>query len=101
MKSAVELAMERAGKLAGSGTNPLTDDQKAKIAELRKKAEAKIAEARIMLDDKIARLWNHPGAQATIIEAEDNVRRLMAKIEEETERGIEKIRQEPANPKSS
>lgn len=93
--------MERAGKLAGSGANPLTDDQKARISELRKKAEAKIAESRIMLDDKIAKLGNHPGAQAAIMEAEDNVRREMAKIEEETERGIEKIRQGPAAPKSS
>lgn len=87
--------MERAGKLAGSGTNPLTDDQKARIAELRKKAEAKIAESRIMLDDKIARLGVQPGSHDAIKGAEDNVRREKAKIEEETERGIEKIRQEP------
>jgi uncharacterized protein YjbJ (UPF0337 family) len=92
--------MEKAGKLAGSGTGPLTDDQKARIAGLRKKAEAKIAESRIMLDDKIAKMGTHPGSQATITEAEDNVRREKAKIEEETEHRIEKIRQEPPAPKS-
>jgi hypothetical protein len=85
--------MEKAGKLADSGRGPLTDDQKTRIAELRKKAEAKIAESRIMLDDKISRLGTQPGSQAVIEEAEDNIRREKAKIEEETERKIEKIRQ--------
>ena len=93
MKSAVELAMEKAGKLADSGRGPLTDDQKARIAELRKKAEAKIAESQIMLADKIAKLGTQPGSQAAVEEAEDNVRRQKAKIEEETERKIEKIRE--------
>lgn len=85
--------MEKAGKLAGSGKGPLTDDQKARIADLRKKAEAKIAESRIMLDDKISKLGDQPAFAATIAEAEENFRREKMKIEEETERKIEKIRE--------
>lgn len=86
--------MEKAGKLATSGRGPLSDDQKARIAELRKKASAKIAESRIMLDDKISRLGNQPGSQAAIEEAEESFRREKTKIEEETERKVGKIRDE-------
>lgn len=86
--------MEKAGKLADSGKGPLTGDQKARIAELRKRAEAKIAESRIMLDDKISKLGDQPAFAATIEEAEENFRRERTKIEEETERKIDKIRQE-------
>jgi hypothetical protein len=85
--------MEKAGKLAGSGATALTNDQKTRIAEVRKRAEAKIAESRIMLDDKIAKLGNQPGFAATIEEAEDNFRREKMKVEEETERKIAKIRE--------
>lgn len=85
--------MEKAGKLGASGRGPLSDDQKARIAELRKKAEAKIAESRIMLDDKISKLGAQPGSQAIIEEAEDNFRREKAKVEEDTEHKIEKIRE--------
>lgn len=86
--------MEKAGKLAGSGASALTSDQKTRIAELRKRAEAKIAESRIMLDDKIVKLGNQPAFAATIEEAEDNFRREKMKVEEETERKIGKIREE-------
>jgi hypothetical protein len=50
LKSTVDLIMERFGS---SDAGPsLTDDQKKEIAEIRKRYEAKIAEARILLGGK-------------------------------------------------
>lgn len=88
--------MEKAGKLAGGETGPLTNEQKARIADIRKKAEARIAESRIMLDDKIAKFRSHPGMETSINEAEENFRYEKAKIDEDTERKIEAIRRERA-----
>ena len=52
MKSAYELAMERLQKQAPSVK--LTDDQKAKIAELESRYKARVAEREIALADAIA-----------------------------------------------
>ena len=51
MKSAYELAMER----MGSGDDqPLSDEQKAKIAEIDSKYKAKIAERKIFLEKNLS-----------------------------------------------
>jgi hypothetical protein len=50
MKSSYELAMERCG---GGDDKPLSDEQKAKIAEIDSKYKAKIAEQRIFLEKKL------------------------------------------------
>lgn len=62
MKSAVELAMEKLGKLqATEASTPLTDEQRQEIAALRQQYEAKIAEKEIMLQADIRRLaQRHP-----------------------------------------
>jgi hypothetical protein len=51
MKSAYELAMERMG---GGDDNPLTDEQKEKIAEIDSKYKAKIAERKIFLEKNLS-----------------------------------------------
>ena len=51
MKSAYELAMERLEK--ESPTAPLTDAQKAEIAEIESTCRAKIAEKEVFLNDQI------------------------------------------------
>jgi hypothetical protein len=51
LKSAWELAMEKTKNVGGEGVVSLTADQKREIAEIRKKYEAKIAEAEIILAD--------------------------------------------------
>ena len=51
MKSSYELAMERMG---GGDDNPLTDEQKAKIAEIDSKYKAKIAERKIFLEKSLS-----------------------------------------------
>ncbi|MBI3089991.1 MAG: hypothetical protein HYY96_04940 [Candidatus Tectomicrobia bacterium] len=57
MKSALELAMERARKLqGGEDEGRLSDAQKQRIAELRKEYEAKIAEKEIMLASNLQKM---------------------------------------------
>jgi hypothetical protein len=51
LKSAWELAMEKTKKMGGEDAVTLTADQKQEIAEIRKKYEAKIAEAEIIITD--------------------------------------------------
>ena len=51
MKSSYELAMERMG---GGDNKPLTDEQKAKIAEIDSKYKAKIAERKIFLEKSLS-----------------------------------------------
>ncbi len=53
MKSAYELAMERLQKQSPSA--PLTDAQKAEIAEIDSLYRAKIAERELLLQDQIRR----------------------------------------------
>ena len=56
VKSAYELAMERfkkQDKEAGIERKPLTDQQKAAIAEIRNFYEAKLAEADLLYQDKM------------------------------------------------
>ena len=51
MKSALELALEKTAKLQEGG--PLTDEQRAEIADTEKFYQAKIAEQEIMLQSKL------------------------------------------------
>ena len=51
LKSAWELAMEKTKNVGGEDVVPLTADQKQEIGEIRKKYEAKIAEAEIIITD--------------------------------------------------
>jgi hypothetical protein len=51
LKSAWELALEKTKKIGGQDAVTLTADQKQEIAEIRKKYEAKIAEAEIIITD--------------------------------------------------
>ena len=51
MKSSYELAMER---MAGGDDKPLSEEQKAKIAEIDSKYKAKIAERKIFLEKNLS-----------------------------------------------
>ncbi len=53
MKSAYELAMERLEKEQGP-SRKLTDEQKARIADIEKKYDAKVAEIRLKYEGQIA-----------------------------------------------
>lgn len=53
MKSAYELAMERLEQSDPSAHQPLSDEQKAKLAEIDQVFEGKIAEREIFLKQKL------------------------------------------------
>lgn len=53
MKSAYEIAMEKM-KAAGGSQKKLSDAQKKRVAEIEKKYAARIAEAKLSLDQRVA-----------------------------------------------
>jgi len=90
-KSAVELAMERLRQkdaAAGVVQQPLTDAQRAAIAEVRSVYEAKLAHADVMHQSTLSRVAD-PEARANF---EAQYRRERERFTEERERKIEKIR---------
>lgn len=52
LKSAYELAMEKAKKMGGDEIPSLSPEQKEEIANIRKTFEAKVAEVEILIQDK-------------------------------------------------
>jgi hypothetical protein len=52
LKSALELAMDKAKKMGGEEIASFSSNQKKEIAEIRKIYEAKIAEVEILVQDK-------------------------------------------------
>ena len=51
LKSAFEIAMEKAGKMSGDEVLSLDPEQKIEIAEIRKIYEAKFAEVEILVQE--------------------------------------------------
>src|SRR4030095_1959450 len=93
LKSAYELAMERFKKKdaeAGVERQPLTDEQKAEIAEIRNRYQAKIAELEILHRGNIAGMFD-PAARE---EAEANYRQERGRGERERDSKIEDVRRE-------
>jgi hypothetical protein len=91
MKTAYELAMERLKKQdadAGIEATPLSDAQKAQIAEIRNFYEAKIAEAKVLHESKMRRVVD-PAERDTI---DKEYRHDRARLESERDNKIEKAR---------
>ena len=85
MKSAYELAMGRLEKSTPAVS--LTDEQKAKLAEVDSEVNARIAEKKIFLEDQIAK--------ASPQERDEIKRQLVseiARLEEKREREKDKVR---------
>jgi hypothetical protein len=90
-KSALELAMERLRKKdadAGVRAQPVTDAQRAAIAEARSVSEAKLAEREILFKSKMA-VIREPDAREVI---EQEYRRDRERITGDRDRKIEEIR---------
>ena len=90
-KSAYELAMERLKKKdeeAGLTRQPVTDAQKAAIAEIRNFYEAKLAELDVMHQSKL-RASVDPEARATF---EQEFRRERERLTTERDAKVEKAR---------
>jgi hypothetical protein len=91
MKSAYELVMERLRKKdaeQGIVERPLTDDQKAEIAEIRRVYEARLAQEEL-LHESARRSMTDP-AEALV--AEENYRRERDRLTSERDVKIDKVR---------
>jgi hypothetical protein len=91
-KSAYELAMERLRRKdaeAGVAEKALTGDQKAQIAEARSRAEARIAELKILHASRTAGLFDPLEREA----ADAELRREIERVTEERDRAIARIRE--------
>ncbi len=98
LKSAYELAMERLRAKdaeAGEAERPLSDEQKERIAEIRRETRAKLAERDIMLQSKLQRLAERtrpeelPAARQKLEEEHAAERR---RLEEEEQGAIRAVR---------
>ena len=90
-KSAVELAMERLRRKdadSGVAERPTTDEQKAQIAEARNLHASKVAELEILHRSKISGLFD-PAERG---QAEDAYRRDLARLHDDLERKVGKLR---------
>ena len=89
-KSAYELAMERLAaqdRAAGIEQRPLTDEQKASIAEIRRRAKAKLAEIEILRGKSINEAMGDPEKLAEIDKHyEVDRRRIDSKVEADVQR---------------
>ncbi|MGH9887247.1 MAG: hypothetical protein ACREBE_17095 [bacterium] len=90
-KSALEIAMARLKKQdkdAGVEERPITEEQRAAIAEARQVAEARLAEQEILHRSKLARVQDRDALEALEIE----YRRDRERILSDRDRKIEEVR---------
>ena len=89
-KSAYELAMERLtaqDRAAGIKKRPLTDDQKKRIADLRQKAKASLAELEILHDQSITDAMGDPEKLSEINQHyEIDRKRIESRLEDDVAR---------------
>ena len=93
-KSAYELAMERLRKKdadAGITRQPVTEAQKAAVAEIRNFYESKLAELEVLHQGQLRRLFD-PEQRATL---EEQYRRDRDRLVSERDAKIEKARGTP------
>lgn len=91
LKSAFELAMERLRKKdveEGAEQRPVTDAQKAAIAEIRSVYQAKVAEQEVLQQSRLRRVLDP--AEREAIEAE--LRRERERLASERDAKIAKVR---------
>jgi hypothetical protein len=90
MKSAYELAMERLAK-ADPATTPLTAEQKARLAEIDRVYQGKLAEREIFLKQQLGEVL-----AAQNLDEADKIRKQIAsekvRLEEEREEEKERVR---------
>ena len=91
LKSAYELALERLAAEGIERPDPgsLSDETRSRIAEVRRRAEAKLAELEILHRDRLARTLD----PAKRREEEEGYQRERRRILDERDREIERLRQ--------
>jgi hypothetical protein len=93
LKSAVELALEKLDREMGENIPKLSEDQRDRIAEIRKKYQAKIAEAEISAQTEI-RKELEAGNSEGVAEAEKRLANEKQCLQSERDQRISKIREE-------
>ena len=91
-KSSFDLVMERLRKQdaeAGTEQKPLTDAQRAAIAEVRRVHEAQVAERKIMHQSTVANVFE----PAELEERNSELRRDLDRSERERDEKIKRIRE--------
>ena len=99
MKSALELAMEKANEAVGGEDNiKLSDEQKAAIDQIRKLYEAKWAEKELQINERMAQLQkeNPEGLAEARAELQRETNALRDQIFAERDAKIEDVRQQNA-----
>ncbi|MBR0458715.1 MAG: hypothetical protein IJJ26_05730 [Victivallales bacterium] len=86
MKTAFELAMERFG---GGPLKKYTDEQKAQLAELDRKFEAQIAQAKFAAQDRLSKAGDDP---AKIQQINDDLLVEVRSLEEKRDHQKQKLR---------
>jgi hypothetical protein len=93
MKSAYELAMERLQKQSPS--TPLTEEQKAELAEIDSLYRSKIAEKELLLKEQIRR-EGQAGAAAEVERLQQQLSSELRRLQEECDQKKEKVRNRKA-----
>ncbi|WP_221030684.1 hypothetical protein [Actomonas aquatica] len=93
MKSAYELAMERLAQSDPDGNKPLTDEQKARLAEIDNRYQGKLAEREIFLKQKLDEAMANQDLHE-IEQVREQLRSERARLEEEREDEKERVRAE-------
>ena len=99
MKSALELAMEKANEAVGGEDNiKLSDEQKVAIDQVRKLYEAKWAEKELQINERTTQLQkeNPEGLAEAHAELQRETNALRDQIFAERDAKIEEIRQQSA-----
>ena len=96
MKSALELAMERADAAVGGENIKLSDEQKTAIDEIRKLYEAKWAEKELQINERTAKLRreNPEGLAEARAQLQRETNALREQIFAERDAKIEAVRQQ-------
>lgn len=94
LKSAVELAMEKMDA-ADEPVARLSDEQKARIADIRSRCQARIAQEEIHRQADIARLVE-AGDPAALQQAVDKLQAEKQRLEAKMEREVAKVHEEAA-----
>jgi hypothetical protein len=91
MKSSYELALERLEKqgIERPREETFSDELREKIAEARRKAEAKLAELEILHHNRLKTIYEPAKRQ----EEEEEYRRERRRIEDERERKVAELRE--------
>ena len=88
-RSAVEIALEKLRARGDFSQKPLTDEQKAQIAEIRTRYKARIAELEINQQDKMNKASSHEELESFKEELVKEKTRLNEKMEAE----VRKVRE--------